>query len=171
MAVPGILAFMQNPPPITISGQNVGASSYQLTLQSANLQRDLLRGRRSCMARMRQLPGFVDVQSDMQIASPQLMVDIDRDRALVPRHHAAAGAGRALQRLQPARSLGDLRAGQSVLRDSSSCCRNTSARRKRCRRSTCARPNGALVPLDAVVQPERARPARCRSTTSASCPR
>ena len=31
---------------------------------------------------MRQIPGFVDVQSDMQIASPQLMVDIDRDRAL-----------------------------------------------------------------------------------------
>ena len=31
---------------------------------------------------MRTLPGFVDVNSDMQIASPQVMVDIDRDRAL-----------------------------------------------------------------------------------------
>src|SRR3954447_9790405 len=30
---------------------------------------------------MRQLPGFVDVQSDMQIASPELKVNIDRDRA------------------------------------------------------------------------------------------
>ena len=28
------------------------------------------------------LPGFVDVNSDMQISSPQLMVDIDRDRAV-----------------------------------------------------------------------------------------
>ena len=33
------------------------------------------------MAKMRQLPGFVDVNTDMQIASPQVMVDIDRDRA------------------------------------------------------------------------------------------
>ena len=29
---------------------------------------------------MRQLPGFLDVNSDLQIRSPQLMVDIDRDR-------------------------------------------------------------------------------------------
>ena len=38
LAVPGIFAFMQNPPPITISGQNIGATSYQLTLQSTNLK-------------------------------------------------------------------------------------------------------------------------------------
>jgi HAE1 family hydrophobic/amphiphilic exporter-1 len=30
---------------------------------------------------MSRFPGFVDVTNDMQIASPQLMVDIDRDRA------------------------------------------------------------------------------------------
>ena len=39
-------------------------------------------GRPQLVDKMRQLPGFVDVNSDMQIASPQLMVDIDRDRAL-----------------------------------------------------------------------------------------
>ena len=32
--------------------------------------------------KMRALPGFVDVNSDMQISSPQVMVDIDRDRAV-----------------------------------------------------------------------------------------
>jgi HAE1 family hydrophobic/amphiphilic exporter-1 len=80
-AVPGIFVFMQNPPPITISGQNVGASSYQLTLQSANLK-EIYQWAPQLAARMRQIPGFVDVQTDMQIASPQLMVDIDRDRAL-----------------------------------------------------------------------------------------
>ena len=37
-ACPGVMAFMQNPPPITVSGQNIGASAYQLTLQSVNLQ-------------------------------------------------------------------------------------------------------------------------------------
>jgi HAE1 family hydrophobic/amphiphilic exporter-1 len=81
MAVPGVFAFMQNPPPITISGQNLGATSYQLTLQSSNLQ-EIYTWAPQLMAKMRQIPGFVDVQSDMQIASPQLMVDIDRDRAL-----------------------------------------------------------------------------------------
>ncbi len=30
---------------------------------------------------MRQIPGFVDVNTDMQISAPQVMVDIDRDRA------------------------------------------------------------------------------------------
>jgi len=80
MAVPGIFTFMQNPPPIPISGQNVGASSYQVTLQSVNLN-EIYDWAPKLTAKMRQLPGFVDVQSDMLIASPQLMVDIDRDRA------------------------------------------------------------------------------------------
>ena len=79
-AVPGIFTFLQNPPPITISGQYGGASSYQLTLQSANLQ-EIYRWGPQLAAKMQQIPGFVDVQTDMQIASPQLMVDIDRDRA------------------------------------------------------------------------------------------
>ncbi|HEY2017339.1 MAG TPA: efflux RND transporter permease subunit, partial [Bryobacteraceae bacterium] len=80
-AIPGILAFMQNPPPITISGQNVGASSYQLTLQSTNLG-EIYTWAPRLMDKMRQIPGFVDVTSDMLIASPQLTVNIDRDRAL-----------------------------------------------------------------------------------------
>jgi len=79
-AVPGIFTFMQNPPPITISGQNISGSSYQLTLQSVNLK-EIYTWAPQLAARMRQLPGFVDVQTDMQISSPQLMVDIDRDRA------------------------------------------------------------------------------------------
>ena len=34
-AIPGLFVFMQNPPPITVSGQN-SPSAYQLTLQSVN---------------------------------------------------------------------------------------------------------------------------------------
>jgi HAE1 family hydrophobic/amphiphilic exporter-1 len=80
-AIPGVFAFIQNPPPITISGQNVGATSYQLTVQSVNLK-EIYDWAPQLAARMRTIPGFVDVTSDMQISSPQLMVDIDRDRAL-----------------------------------------------------------------------------------------
>jgi len=79
-AVPGILSFLQNPPPISISGQN-SSSVYQMTLQSTNLE-EIYAWVPRLMDRMRTLPGFVDVNSDLQIRSPQVKVDIDRDRAL-----------------------------------------------------------------------------------------
>ncbi|MGO9242773.1 MAG: efflux RND transporter permease subunit [Bryobacteraceae bacterium] len=79
-SVPGIMAFMQNPPPITVSG-TFGTSVYQLTVQSANLK-EIYAWAPKLMARMQTLPNFQDVNSDMQIASPQLYVDIDRDRAM-----------------------------------------------------------------------------------------
>ena len=78
-AVPALMTFMQNPPPITVSGQN-SASVYQLTLQSASLA-EIYTWAPQLAARMRQIPGFVDVNTDMQINAPQVMVDIDRDRA------------------------------------------------------------------------------------------
>jgi HAE1 family hydrophobic/amphiphilic exporter-1 len=80
MAVPGVFTFLQNPPPITVSGQ-FGTSVYQLTLQSSKLE-DIYTWGPQLMAKMTQLPGFVDVNdNDLQVASPQVMVDIDRDRA------------------------------------------------------------------------------------------
>jgi hydrophobic/amphiphilic exporter-1 (mainly G- bacteria), HAE1 family len=78
-AVPGMMTFMQNPPPITISGQN-SISVYQMTLQSANL-REIYPWVPRLVDRMRKLPGFVDVSSDLQISSPQVMAAIARDRA------------------------------------------------------------------------------------------
>ena len=78
--IPSLLVFMQNPPPITVSGQNA-QSAYQLTLQSANLN-EIYAWAPKLTARMRQIPGMVDVNDDMQISSPQVMVDIDRDRAV-----------------------------------------------------------------------------------------
>jgi HAE1 family hydrophobic/amphiphilic exporter-1 len=79
MAVPGLFTFMQNPPPITVSGQN-SASVYQLTLQSASLS-EIYKWAPQLAAKMQQIPGFVDVNTDMQISAPQVMVDMDRDRA------------------------------------------------------------------------------------------
>ncbi len=79
-AVPGIMVFMQNPPPITVSGQFT-TSVYQMTMQSTNLK-EIYAWVDPLMAKMRTLPGFLDVNSDLQIASPQVTVDIDRDRAV-----------------------------------------------------------------------------------------
>jgi len=78
-AVPGMFVFLQNPPPIPISGV-FGTSVYQMTLQSANLD-EIYNWAPRLAAKMRSLPGFLDVNTDLQIASPQLMVNIDRDRA------------------------------------------------------------------------------------------
>jgi HAE1 family hydrophobic/amphiphilic exporter-1 len=79
MSVPAVFTFLQNPPPITVGGE-FGATSYQLTLQSANLN-EIYNWAPRLMGRLRQLPGFVDVTSDLQIASPQVRVDVNRDRA------------------------------------------------------------------------------------------
>jgi HAE1 family hydrophobic/amphiphilic exporter-1 len=79
-SIPGVFTFMQNPPPITVSGQ-FGTSVYQLTLQSSKLE-DIYTWGPRLMAKMQKLPGFVDVNdNDLDVASPQVMVDIDRDRA------------------------------------------------------------------------------------------
>ena len=58
--------------------------AYQLTLQSVNLD-EIYSWTPKVAAAMRGIPGLVDVNSDMQISSPQIMVDIDRDRARVAR--------------------------------------------------------------------------------------
>jgi len=80
MQVPGIMAFLQNPPPITVNGQ-FGTSIYQMTVQSVNLN-DVYEWTPKLTDRIRALPGFLDVNSDLLISSPQVTVDIDRDRAV-----------------------------------------------------------------------------------------
>src|SRR5262245_43569905 len=78
--VPGIMTFLQNPPPITINGQ-FSTSLYQMTVQSVNLT-EIYEWTPRLTDKIRALPGFTDVNSDLLIASPQVTVNIDRDRAL-----------------------------------------------------------------------------------------
>jgi HAE1 family hydrophobic/amphiphilic exporter-1 len=77
--VPGIRVFLQNLPPIRIGGQ-LTKSQYQFTLQSPDTQ-ELYRYAPMLEAKMRALPGLQDVTSDLQIANPQVQIEIDRDRA------------------------------------------------------------------------------------------
>jgi HAE1 family hydrophobic/amphiphilic exporter-1 len=79
LSVPGVLAFLQNPPPITIGGEFT-QSPYQLTLQGSD-QNEVYRWTPVLVDKLRGLPGFQNVTSDLQIASPEVMVNIDRDRA------------------------------------------------------------------------------------------
>ncbi len=80
MTIPGVFTFMQNPPPISVSGQ-FSTSVYQLTLQSTKLD-DIYTWGPQLMAKMQKLPGFTDVDdNELRAASPDVVVDIDRERA------------------------------------------------------------------------------------------
>ena len=77
-AVPGLKVYMQNPPSIRIGGQ-VTAAQYQYTLQSTDLD-ELYQWTDTLLSRMRQIPGFVDVTSNLNNKSPVVALDIDRDK-------------------------------------------------------------------------------------------
>ncbi|MGA2146822.1 MAG: efflux RND transporter permease subunit [Bryobacteraceae bacterium] len=152
MAVPGVFAFLQNPPPITVSGQE-GLSVYQLTMQSTNLD-ELYSWAPRLTAAMQKIPGMVDVNSDMQIASPQVMVDIDRDRA-VALGVTPAVVQNALYSAFSDREVSVIYAPadeyQVILEVEPRYQRNTQALSKLYVRSS----SGSLVPLDAVTRISR----------------
>ena len=77
--VPGIQVFLQNVPPINVGGR-LTKSQYQFTLQGPDIQ-ELYEHAPKLEWKMRELSGFQDVTSDLQIKNPQVNVDIDRDKA------------------------------------------------------------------------------------------
>ncbi len=77
--VPGIMMFMQNLPSIRIGG-TLTKSQYQFTLQSPDTD-ELYRSAVSLETKMKTISKLQDVTSDLQIKSPQVNIDIDRDKA------------------------------------------------------------------------------------------
>jgi len=77
--IPGINVYLQVPPLIRIGGQFT-KSLYQYTLQDADLN-ELYRWSPVMESKLRAIPGLQDVTTDLLISSPQVMVDIDRDKA------------------------------------------------------------------------------------------
>lgn len=77
--LPGIQAYPQNPPPIRIGGM-MTKSQYQFTLQSPNTE-ELYRSAQQLESKLRSLPELEDVTTDLQLMSPQVRVQIYRDRA------------------------------------------------------------------------------------------
>jgi HAE1 family hydrophobic/amphiphilic exporter-1 len=77
--IPGIQVFLQNPPPIRLGGQ-LTKGQYQFTLQSPEIK-DLYQYVPKLEAKIREIPGLQDVNSDLQIKNPQVNVEIDRDKA------------------------------------------------------------------------------------------
>jgi len=79
MGVPGIMVFMQNPPPIRLEA-TLSKAQYQFVLQSPETD-ELYRYAGDFEMKLRGLPMIQDVTSDLQIKNPQVNLAIDRDRA------------------------------------------------------------------------------------------
>ena len=77
--VAGMRVYLQIPPTIRIGG-NLTKSPYQYTLQSADTDK-LYQVAPLLESRMRTLPGFLDVTSDLQIKNPEIDIQIQRDKA------------------------------------------------------------------------------------------
>lgn len=78
-AVPGIRAYLQNPPPIQIGGR-MSKNQYQYTLQGPDIDALYMHALK-LQEQIRDLPGFQDVTSDMLLKNPELNVIINRDLA------------------------------------------------------------------------------------------
>ncbi|HEY7171546.1 MAG TPA: efflux RND transporter permease subunit [Vicinamibacterales bacterium] len=77
--VAGMKVYLQNPPTVRIGGQ-VSKSLYQFSMQSPD-KPALYAAAVKLERALRDEPDLVDLTSDLEINSPQVNVDIDRDKA------------------------------------------------------------------------------------------
>ncbi|QOY89815.1 efflux RND transporter permease subunit [Paludibaculum fermentans] len=75
----GMRVFLQNPPVIRVGG-TLSKSLYQFTLLGTNID-ELYKSSQAFEKEVAKLPALMDVTSDLQIRSPQMTVQIERDRA------------------------------------------------------------------------------------------
>ncbi|HWH47527.1 MAG TPA: efflux RND transporter permease subunit [Burkholderiales bacterium] len=78
-AIPGMKVYLQNLPLIRIGGK-LTKSEFQYTLQDADTA-ELYHWVPILEDKLRSLPDFQDVNSDLQITNPTVKVEIDRDKA------------------------------------------------------------------------------------------
>jgi HAE1 family hydrophobic/amphiphilic exporter-1 len=78
--IPGIMVFMQPVQNLTV-GARLSKSEFQYTLQAGNLN-ELFGWSDNLLGRIKELPGLLDVDSDLQIANPEVSLDVNEDRAL-----------------------------------------------------------------------------------------
>jgi HAE1 family hydrophobic/amphiphilic exporter-1 len=77
-AIPGVRVYLSNPPAIRIGGRQ-SRSDYQFTLQATDTEA-LYRAAPKFQAAVARLDGLQDVTSDLQITTPELAVDLDREQ-------------------------------------------------------------------------------------------
>jgi HAE1 family hydrophobic/amphiphilic exporter-1 len=76
--VPGVRVVLSNPPAIRIGGM-MSRAQYQFSLQDPDTE-ELYRVAPGFEAALRNVPGLLDVTSDLQIRNPELSVTLDREQ-------------------------------------------------------------------------------------------
>ncbi|MDR1990996.1 MAG: efflux RND transporter permease subunit [Acidobacteriaceae bacterium] len=77
--IAGMRVYLQNPPTVRIGGQ-VSKSLYQYSMQSPDHEA-LYSSARKLLKALADVPGIEDLTSDLAIESPQVNVEINRDKA------------------------------------------------------------------------------------------
>jgi hydrophobic/amphiphilic exporter-1 (mainly G- bacteria), HAE1 family len=77
--IPGFNVYLKVPPIVNVGGMS-SKGLYQYSLQDTDVN-ELFHWAPILMDKLKQQPGFQDVNSDLQIASPQVNVEIDHDKA------------------------------------------------------------------------------------------
>ena len=76
--VPGLMAFPISPPPL---GQSVRDKPVNFVIQTSRPYRELQDMVDSLLAKARENPGLLNLDSDLRLNKPQLNIDVDRDKA------------------------------------------------------------------------------------------
>jgi multidrug efflux pump len=77
-AVPGVVAFPSNPPPL---GQGIRDKPINVVIQTSRPYDELQKMVDAILEKARDYPGLVDVDSDLKLNSPQLDIAVDREKA------------------------------------------------------------------------------------------
>jgi multidrug efflux pump len=76
-AIPGVLAFPVNPPPL---GQSVRAKPIEVVILTSQPYRELEKMVDDVLNRARDNPGLLNLDTDLKLNTPELKVSVDRDR-------------------------------------------------------------------------------------------
>ena len=78
VAVPGVVAFPSNPPPL---GQGARDKPISVVIQTSRPYEELQKMVDAVVEKAEAYPGLADVDTDLRLNSPQLDVAVDRDKA------------------------------------------------------------------------------------------
>jgi multidrug efflux pump len=102
-ALPGVTAFPITPPSL---GQGFRAQPINFVVVTNDSYEDLQRATQAIIAEMQKNPGFVQPDTDLRLNKPELLIEVDRDRA--------ADQGVAID--QVARTIETMLGGRNVTR-------------------------------------------------------
>jgi len=150
--VPGIRVFLQNPPPIRIGGQ-ITAAQFQYAIQGTDLA-ELYEWNGILLEKLRQLPGLVDVNSNLKNQSPVIALEIDRAR-LAPLGLSIGQVEDALQSAYAARQVSTIYGATAQYQVILEVAPEHQADPATLARLHVRASNGKLVSLDTVAQVSR----------------